>query len=173
MTKNIVINSIITFMILSMGYIIVTHQNMYNNVSIAFIIVSLFIYLYGVITYNKNICVFAYLLSIITIILIRGKIDKIINDDFYLIDWLKLILKNRIVFINVIGNLILYIPLYILMNNNKVFSLLILIILLELLQYILELGVFDIIDILLNFIGVIIISIIYRMKIWTQRTKKI
>lgn len=173
MTKNIVINSIITFMILSMGYIIVTHQNIYNNVSIAFIIVSLFIYLYGVITYNKNICVFAYLLSIITIILIRGKIDKIINDDFYLIDWLKLILKNRIVFINVIGNLILYIPLYILMNNNKVFSLLILIILLELLQYILELGVFDIIDILLNFIGVIIISIIYRMKIWTQRTKKI
>ena len=83
MTKNIVINSIITFMILSMGYIIVTHQNIYNNVSIVFIIVSLFIYLYGVITYNKNICVFAYLLSIITIILIRGKIDKIINDDFY------------------------------------------------------------------------------------------
>ena len=77
------------------------------------------------------------------------------------------------IFINVIGNLILYIPLYILMNNNKVFSLLILIIILELLQYILELGVFDIIDILLNFIGVIIISIIYRMKIWTQRTKKI
>lgn len=157
-------------MILSMGYMIVTHQTIYNNISIILICLSLILYSIGVLTDKKGLLITGYLLSIITIILVRQRSDKIVNDEFYIIDWIKLIFENEVVFINVIGNIVLYIPLYILLNG-KFIIILVLIIVLELLQYILELGVFDIIDILLNITGLIITMIIYKVNKWITKIK--
>lgn len=170
MKNKIVINSIITLMILSMGYMIVTHQTIYNNISIILICLSLILYSIGVLIDKKGLLIIGYLLSIITIILVRQRSDKIVNDEFYIIDWIKLIFENEVVFINVIGNIVLYIPLYILLNG-KFIIILVLIIVLELLQYILELGVFDIIDILLNITGLIITMIIYKVNKWITKIK--
>lgn len=170
MKNKIVINSIITLMILSMGYMIVTHQTIYNNISIILICLSLILYSIGVLIDKKGLLIIGYLLSIITIILVRQRSDKIVNDEFYIIDWIKLIFENEVVFINVIGNIVLYIPLYILLNG-KFIIILVLIIVLELLQYILELGVFDIIDILLNITGLIITMIMYKVNKWITKIK--
>lgn len=170
MKNKIVINSIITLMILSMGYMIVTHQTIYNNISMILICLSLILYSIGVLIDKKGLLIIGYLLSIITIILVRQRSDKIVNDEFYIIDWIKLIFENEVVFINVIGNIVLYIPLYILLNG-KFIIILVLIIVLELLQYILELGVFDIIDILLNITGLIITMIIYKVNKWITKIK--
>lgn len=170
MKNKIVINSIITLMILSMGYMIVTHQTIYNNISIILICLSLILYSIGVLIDKKGLLIIGYLLSIITIILVRRRSDKIVNDEFYIIDWIKLIFENEVVFINVIGNIVLYIPLYILLNG-KFIIILVLIIVLELLQYILELGVFDIIDILLNITGLIITMIMYKVNKWITKIK--
>lgn len=170
MKNKIVINSIITLMILSMGYMIVTHQTIYNNISIILICLSLILYSIGVLIDKKGLLIIGYLLSIITIILVRRRSDKIVNDEFYIIDWIKLIFENEVVFINVIGNIVLYIPLYVLLNG-KFIIILVLIIVLELLQYILELGVFDIIDILLNITGLIITMIMYKVNKWIIKIK--
>lgn len=153
-----------------MGYMIVTHQTIYNNISIILICLSLILYSIGVLIDKKGLLIIGYLLSIITIILVRQRSDKIVNDEFYIIDWIKLIFENEVVFINVIGNIVLYIPLYILLNG-KFIIILVLIIVLELLQYILELGVFDIIDILLNITGLIITMIMYKVNKWITKIK--
>lgn len=163
MKIKFVIYLIITLVIISMGYLVVTHRSIYNNYSLLFIIVSLFVYIFGIVIDKECICAFGYIIGVITVILIRNKYDNIINNDFYLFDWIKLVFKNKIVFINVIGNLILYVPLFIFMKN-KVIALLLLILILELLQYIFRLGVFDIIDIALNIVGVLIALIIYKIK---------
>lgn len=88
--------------------------------------------------------------------------DKIYSDGTYIKKWIKLLFKNKIVFRNLIGNIIIFIPMGIFIKNMKTkkvyhFILSILIIIcIETLQYITQIGVFDIIDILLNIIGTLI-----------------
>lgn len=83
-------------------------------------------------------------------------------EDFYLQKWLQFLLKNKIVFVNIIGNMILFIPLgFILVNyfKNKILSGLLgiaLIIILEWLQFLTKRGVLDIVDIFLNSLGLIL-----------------
>ena len=80
--------------------------------------------------------------------------------------WIPLILKNRTVFLNVIGNIFIYIPFgfYIIYKLNFINASLIsfiFIIGMEILQFILNRGILDIGDILLNFIGIILGFILY------------
>ena len=77
------------------------------------------------------------------------------EDNIPLIKYFQLLFTNKIIFINVIGNLILYIPIVFYLNANKYYLLIVFtsIILLELLQKILSVGVFDWKDIVLNTIG--------------------
>lgn len=88
--------------------------------------------------------------------------DKIYSDGTYIKKWIKLLFKNKIVFRNLMGNIIIFIPMGIFIKNMKIkkvyhFILSILIITcIETLQYITQIGVFDIIDILLNIIGTLI-----------------
>ena len=87
-----------------------------------------------------------------------------INTKFYLIDWLKLITKNKIVFINIIGNIFLFIPLgyiYKYYKINLIFGI-ISILLIEIIQYYTKLGIFDFTDIFLNSIGIILGLLIKR-----------
>lgn len=117
--------------------------------------------------------VICYLLLLL-IILFHRKVndEKLIKLDFnYLKKWLKIIFQNKTVFLNIFGNIFLFIPLGIIINyqNNflliKILFLLLSVILLELIQFLLNLGVFDILDIILNFFGGIIgILLTYQKK---------
>ena len=94
--------------------------------------------------------------------------------EFYLDKWIKNILSNKTIFINVFGNIVLFIPLGVIFKSNIACSY-IFVILLELLQVILKRGIFDIIDIILNSVGITIgfIGVLLWMtiKIKTKRKK--
>ncbi len=83
-------------------------------------------------------------------------------EDFYLSKWLQFLLKNKIVFVNITGNILLFIPLgFIFVNyfQNKILSGLLgiaLIVILEWLQFLTKRGVLDIVDIFLNSLGLIL-----------------
>ena len=93
---------------------------------------------------------------------LRKQQNQEIEFDFYLLKWLKLLFKNKTIFINVFGNILIFIPFGYIMKNILKSQLLILLIslitlvLIEFIQYILLVGVFDIVDIILNFIGILI-----------------
>lgn len=103
---------------------------------------------------RKDLSFVGYLIFISIFLLWRKKAQENINFTFYLDKWFKLLFKDRIVFINVIGNFILFIPLAFYINNR--FSLLMIIamiLLYEGLQFLTKRGVFDIVDIVLNISG--------------------
>lgn len=83
-------------------------------------------------------------------------------EKFYLCEWLQNIFKNKTIFVNILGNTILFIPLgFILVSFFKRKSLSILlgiaiIVMLEWLQFITKRGVLDIVDIFLNSFGLIL-----------------
>ena len=96
-----------------------------------------------------------YFLFVLSFLFYRNRIENNFNFDFYLWDWLKLARKNRIVFINVFGNLLLFVPLAFYLRGKYAFLIIITIILvLEFMQYITKRGVFDIVDIFLNIVGI-------------------
>lgn len=106
-----------------------------------------------------------YVMFLLTFLLFREVTENYsINLDFYLIEWLNIINKNIIVFINITGNIVLFIPLVYFLNNKFGFlQSIAIIITLELLQLLTRRGVFDIVDIVLNFSGVMIGEITRRL----------
>lgn len=96
-----------------------------------------------------------------------------INDNFsngkYIKVWIKLIFTNRIVFKNIVGNILIFIPFGVLLHKIKlkvIYKLLIsilIIIIIEVIQLITKTGIFDILDIFLNIIG-IVIGIVIKSK---------
>lgn len=80
----------------------------------------------------------------------------------YMRKWINIIFTNKVVFLNIIGNIFLFLPLGTFIYNIKLnirlkmLIIIVVIISLEVLQYITKKGVFDYIDILLNLIGTII-----------------
>lgn len=118
-----------------------------------------------------------YLYSIIYVILLylvlfnREKFDEsIYSDGTYIIKWIKLFFTNKIVFINLIGNILIFVPLGIFLKYFKIqlisafMIIIILVISIESLQYLTKRGIFDIIDIFLNIIGAIIGYILIRNR---------
>ena len=140
--------------------------------------------------FNKNQINFIGFIVLYSIFLfltlfVRPKYDTYQSSfSFYLIDWFKELFKNKVIFVNLIGNLMLFTPLGFILfpiNKTKIIKILIgivTIILLELCQFITKRGVFDIVDILLNSIGLMLIVLVMRggnVKIWKTtktRTKK-
>ena len=101
---------------------------------------------------------YIYLYAIIYVILLylvlfnREKFDEsIYSDGTYITKWIKLIFTNKVVFINLIGNILIFIPLGIFLKYFKI--IIILVISIETLQYLTKRGIFDIMDIFLNIIG--------------------
>ena len=109
---------------------------------------------------------YIYLYAIIYVILLylvlfnREKFDEsIYSDGTYITKWIKLIFTNKVVFINLIGNILIFIPLGIFLKYFKIrfisafVIIIILVISIETLQYLTKRGIFDIMDIFLNIIG--------------------
>lgn len=136
---------------------------------------------YLLLNYNLSTVFFFYGLFVFTIMFFRKEItltNKPYNFDFYLFRWLKL-LDKKIVFFNIIGNLLIFIPLIIFLNRffrkniliNVIICIMI-ITLLEWLQVITKKGIFDIVDIVLNVCGVVIgviLDVVCKgVKTWTK-----
>ena len=113
-----------------------------------------------------------------------GNARKNKNDEFYTqfsdiqkemnayLEYDPNVFKNKTIFINIIGNVIIYIPLGIILYKKIYYGSLIIVIL-ECLQYLLSRGIFDIMDIILNFIGMIIgmIGVLLCQKIKKKKSQ--
>lgn len=136
-----------------------------NPIIYLYIALILVAYLVLDIFYNvdfKKLLIVYICFLLITLFLRPFHDDFIYNKIFYLESWIKRLFQNKIIFLNIIGNIILYIPLgYILkkryLSNLKIMLLsLLMIVFFEFIQFALKVGVFDFIDIFLNILGVFI-----------------
>ena len=142
----------------------------------------LFIFLVFIYMMAKNIIIddkeswvilnISYIILLLLTLYFRRKYDDYMyKDGFYLGEWLKYFLKNKTIFINILGNFLLFMPLgYILTKITKkriIINVLIgigIIICLEIIQFITKRGVLDIADILLNSLGFFISIIITKER---------
>lgn len=120
-----------------------------------------------------------YILMLFVFLLFRNKVTVSYNFNIYLDKWLKIIHKNETVFINVFGNIFLFIPLtyLVFMVKRKYFLSLVimffLVLFFEFLQLITKTGVFDIVDILLNMIGIIGVICFHKLIFMIKKESKV
>ena len=126
---------------------ILTHIDLFYDYTLYLL---LFLYLLLGIFYiiNKKVCIIIYFLMLIIILFFRRE-SQGINFQLYFKKWMPLLFKNKTIFINIIGNVIIYIPLGIILYKKIYYGSLIIVIL-ECLQYLLSRGIFDIMDIILS-----------------------
>lgn len=148
--------------------------NIYSNfvyilISILFLFTLIFIVLK-----KYNISLYISLLFLISVLFLRRKIiiDDYFNFDIYLDYWFKHI-KNDVVFYNILGNVLIFTPtsisLYLYLESlYKTFIIMfLLIIVLEFFQAFFKLGVFDVVDIILNYLGIFLVTL--GVYIWERR----
>ncbi len=112
-----------------------------------------------------------YIILLYFVLFHRDRLDENkYSDGKYIIKWIHLIFTNKIIFINLIGNVVIFVPLGIFLKIFRIqflkgclFSL-VFIIFIESLQYVTKRGIFDIIDIFLNMLGTIIGYMFIRKK---------
>lgn len=193
---NIIKNIILITAIVLYSYLIFIGRNQYIfNVSyvkciIYMILVSLFIFIYGLVdnakkTYNTNIIIYIilYFLLLISVTFYIGRTDIKLYDYWYegqykLFHTIKMQLNYgsfNSVIKNLIGNTIMLIPLsFLLMIKNKKYNNILkqfiivfpVIILIEVFQAFTHVGTFDVDDIFLNYFGTVIFTyVITRFQI--------
>ena len=170
---NIRISSLLSLFIeICFSFLIISTTSVYNIGSIILIIISIVLSIFAIF---KNFT--SYCMAIIATLLLRNRNENYIQSDFYLDSWFKILFTNKTVFVNVIGNILIYIPLYILIRHESNSKLLIIyfligIVFIEFMQYILKVGVFDIADIVLNFLGVSIVHLFLEVKEWQKNRRE-
>lgn len=117
---------------------------------------------------NDIVNLMIYICLLIIILFIRPiKKEMIVSNFDYIVKWLRVVFTNKIVFRNLFGNILLFIPLGIFFKQFKIKHIyigLLIILTIESIQLILRVGIFDIIDICLNFIGFLIGYLLYNKK---------
>ena len=124
--------------------------------------------------HDYNYFIIIYIIFLLINLFFRYPYDtRIINTKLYLFDWLKIITKDKIVFINIIGNILLFIPMGYLFKTLKINLLysIILILFIEIIQYFTKLGIFDFTDILLNIFGIILGILIKRKEHYGRKQR--
>lgn len=115
---------------------------------------------------------FVYLAFLVLVLLVRNPKNGLSNMSFRtLVKWIPLVFRNETVFINVFGNILLYIPMGLYLTNyikgiNVFIYGFIWITLLEIIQLALSVGVFDVGDILLNMLGLTLGFIGLKIRRW-------
>ena len=176
---EVIVISIISYLLLLIPFIDKTMDAflpVVNNYLYLFIFL-LFIYMMSknIIADDKQswmILNISYIMLLLLTLYFRKKYDDYMyKDGFYLGEWLKYFLKNKTVFINILGNFLLFMPLgYILTKATKkrilvnIFIGIGIIICLEIIQFITKRGVLDIADIFLNSLGLFISIIISKER---------
>lgn len=133
-----------------------------------------FIYMMGRTIINKKqkklniiLLIITYSILLFLTLFVRSKYDTYKYDfSFYLLEWFTKMFTSKVIFINLIGNLVLFMPLgFILSTINKgkikriILNIILgmgIIVVLEFCQFITKRGVLDLMDILLNSTGLII-----------------
>lgn len=159
--------------------IIPIYFQLFDPIIYIFITILVFYYFIKTIINPNNLIylVITYLIFLIIMLFFRKTNSLNIQTDFYLIKWIKLLFTNRTVFINVFGNILIFIPfgfiLKFLIKNTLLVILisLLLITLIEYIQYKTLVGVFDIVDIILNYLGTVI-GILEEGNVYERRTRK-
>lgn len=175
---NIRISSLLGLLIeICFSFLILNAHSIYNKGSIIIITICIILSIISIFKNWTKLEIISLCLAVITTLLIRNKNDNYKSSDYYLDSWFKLIFTNKTVFINIIGNILIYIPLYLLLRketDNKLIVLYFLvgIVLVEFMQYILKVGVFDIADIVLNFLGVLIVHLFLEVREWQKNKRK-
>lgn len=180
MTKDRDIYLKFVFLII-LGFLMIivfkTYYQIFDFKMIIIISISYLVFLIGIII-NQKIAFVGYLISLLTILFYREKINDNYTDSEYINLWIKNLFSNKIIFINVFGNIILYIPFIHYLNlfsKNIIFSIIMVfnfILIGEYVQYLLKIGVFDLVDIVINTLGVLIYVLIYGVLIWMKKIKK-
>lgn len=144
-------------------------------------ILSLFVLLFiidSIITITKQkkvvyIYTGIYFVLLYMVLFDRDTIDeRLFSDGGYILKWMKLIFTNRTVFLNLFGNIALFVPMGIIFKQLSLKPFIIcilslgLIITIEILQYITQKGIFDVLDIILNVLGIGIGYMIVKKKRW-------
>lgn len=124
---------------------------------------------------------FVYLVMLMIVLLFRRPVDFESNMSFDTFrKWVPIIMSNRTVFVNVIGNIVLYIPMGLFFGRRVSFFDAMafgytFIVGFELIQLLLNLGMFDVVDIFLNTIGLMggyLIISVWRWYVCVIKTKK-
>jgi glycopeptide antibiotics resistance protein len=116
---------------------------------------------------NIILLIITYSILLFLTLFVRSKYDTYKYDfSFYLFEWFTKMFTSKVIFINLIGNLVLFMPLgFILSTINKgkikriILNIILgmgIIVVLEFCQFITKRGVLDLMDILLNSTGLII-----------------
>lgn len=143
--------------------VILIYFDKLNPIIYIFISILVFYYFIKTIINKANIKKFTiiYVIFLIIILFFRNQKEVNIQKELYLLKWIKLIFKNKTVFINIVGNFLIFIPAGFILKVYFKKTVLILLFgligltIIELVQVILQVGVFDVVDILLNFIGIL------------------
>lgn len=116
-----------------------------------------------------------YFVLLYMVLFDRDTIDeRLFSDGGYILKWIKLVFTNRTVFLNLFGNIALFVPLGIILKQFSLKPLILgvlslgLIITIELLQYITQKGIFDVLDIVLNILGITIGYMIVKKTRWVD-----
>lgn len=135
----------------------------------AFILLVLLYFVFGYCIHveNKDWQFIVYLLSLLTVLFYRIS-ECGFNFDFYLWDWLPYLFSNKTIMVNVVGNILILIPFGIYVR--KIILGLCFIILVEVVQVLFGLGMFDIVDIFLNTIGFMIGSL--GVLLWQRKKNR-
>lgn len=175
---NIRISSLLSLFIeICFSFLIISTTSVYNIGSIILIIICIVLSIFAIFKNFTKLEIISYCMAIVATLLLRNRNENYIQSDFYLDSWFKILFTNKTVFVNVIGNILIYIPLYILIRNESNSKLLIIyfligIVFIEFMQYILKVGVFDIADIVLNFLGVSIVHLFLEVKEWQKNRRE-
>jgi glycopeptide antibiotics resistance protein len=119
---------------------------------------------------NTELLLVAYFAFVVGILFLRNpNLEYQYSFSWYLTNWSKHLFSNRIIFINVIGNILLFIPLGMMVRTLypswwRYPASLAVIVALESVQYITKLGVFDLTDMVLNYLGIIIGFALYHLR---------
>jgi len=119
-----------------------------------------------------------YILFLISILFLRDEVEAAYSFSFaYLRIMFKYMFSNLTVFINFWGNVVLYMPLayyaYKKIYGHAFYLLFIALLVIETSQYFLGRGVFDVVDILLNYTGILLVCIWMRyIKLWKNKKLK-
>lgn len=160
-----------------MIFIFKTYHQVFNIEIITILSISYLVFSIGIFI-SPKISFIGYLLGLFTILFYREQIENNYTNSDYINLWIKNLFSNKIIFINVFGNIILYIPFVYYLNlfsKNILFSIILVfnfIVIGEYVQYLLKIGVFDLVDIVINTLGVLIYVLIYEVLIWMKKIKK-
>ncbi len=134
------------------------------------LILLFFVFMYCVYIKNRLMQIITYIIWLLFLLFYR-KAQNGVNFDFYLLDWIKHIGTNKTIFVNIVGNIIIFILLGYYFRN--ILLGLLIIVTLEALQYYTGRGMFDVVDIFLNLLGYFIGSLGVYLWIITKKKRKI